>query len=149
MRLSENDAPHMIVIPEKEFGMSITLFHKAHTVALGRELEVTLNSSGLDGKAARARLASLTKRAAQAKPATRNQIENAVRYLARYGWQLRDAHHPHGKVRAGLVRGGAEGSETDRSKTKAQGKNGKSRKWLGRGRRVHDRRRKTCNSTSA
>ena len=94
MGLSENDAPYMIVIPEKEFGMGITLFHKSHTAALGRELEVTLNSSGLDGKAARARLASLTKRAAQAKPATRNQIENAVRYLARYGWQLRDAHHP-------------------------------------------------------
>ena len=36
----------------------------------------------------------LTKRAAQAKLATRNHIGNAVRYLARYGWQLRDVHHP-------------------------------------------------------
>ena len=53
MGLSENYAPHMIVMPEKGFGMGITLFHKAHTAALGRELEVTFNSSVLDGKAAR------------------------------------------------------------------------------------------------
>lgn len=106
MGMSEKDSPHVVLLPAKAFGMGFTLCHKAYTVALGRELKVLLNSSSMYRRTARARLVSLVKRMAAGKPQSRNHIGDTVRYLARYGWPIRDVGSPMTNYLLETSRGG-------------------------------------------
>ena len=86
-----NDAPHAILLAEKNFGYGIKSLICTHTINLARELEVILNSSHIDERTARCRLAAAKRYHALPPPLPKNFVFESISFLSRLGFHLRDA----------------------------------------------------------
>jgi len=86
--LANSDAMHRFWIDEDIGGFGFKSFLEEDIIAVGRELEVVLNSNDLDSKALRGRLAShrLSPTSNHA-----NHVREAILKLAKYGIYFRDA----------------------------------------------------------
>ena len=85
--LANSDAMHRFWIDEEVGGFGFKSFLEEDIIAVGRELEVVLNSNDLDSKALRGRLAA-HRRSPISNHA--NHVREAVMKLAKYGIYLRD-----------------------------------------------------------
>jgi len=90
--LAKHDTSIQLFISEKEYGYGIKSFVDTYVLAIARELEVVLNSNGIDSEGSRGRLAAHVKYfdTKIGRSPSFNHISDAIIKLSHFGLFLRD-----------------------------------------------------------